>query len=118
MIGMMSSTAVSNSERLWQQLHVEKRCQRKKLDSVGRLLLIAAASRCVILILYHAAGRGGEVSTSTWNSAQWEDNCEFLSLDWGELKKGQQYIMTFHLDAKGWELDVYHATACYLIGGR
>jgi hypothetical protein len=74
--------------------------------------------RCVILVLYHAVGRGGEVSTSTWNSAQWEDGREFLSFDWGELKKGQQYTMTFHPDAKGWELDVYHAIACYLIGGH
>ena len=70
------------------------------------------------MILYHAVGRGGEVSTSTWNSAQWEDGREFLSLDWGELKKGQEYIMTFHPDAKGWELNVYHAIACYLIGGH
>ena len=60
----------------------------------------------------------GEVSTSTWNSAQWDDDREFLSLDWGELKKGQQYLMTFHPDAKSWELDVYHAIACYLIGGH
>lgn len=97
---------------------------RKTLANCCRFLMkqenegLGYEERCVILILFHAVGRGGEVSTSTWNSAQWEEEREFLSLDWGELKKGQQYLMTFHPDAKDWVLDVYHAIACYLIGGH
>mmetsp|Transcript_19499 Transcript_19499/g.42365 ORF Transcript_19499/g.42365 Transcript_19499/m.42365 type:complete len:741 (+) Transcript_19499:209-2431(+) len=71
--------------------------------------------RLVLLMLFHAVGRGGEVSTSTWDSARWDEDREFLELDWGEFKKGQQQIMTFHPDAKNWRLCIYHAFACYLL---
>lgn len=74
--------------------------------------------RCILVILYHAVGRGGEVSTSAWNNAEWNEDHEFLSLKWGEVKNGQQPEMTFHPDTKEWMLDIFHALACYLIAGH
>jgi len=74
--------------------------------------------RCILVTLYHAVGRGGEVSTSAWNNAEWNVDHEFLSLKWGEVKNGQQPEMTFHPDTKEWMLDIFHALACYLIAGH
>lgn len=74
--------------------------------------------RCILVILYHAVGRGGEVSTSAWNNAEWNVDHEFLSLKWGEVKNGQQPEMTFHPDTSEWMLDIFHALACYLIAGH
>lgn len=36
----------------------------------------------------------------------------------GEAKKGVQYLMTFHLDATNWRIDVLHAIACYVLCGQ
>mmetsp|Transcript_12653 Transcript_12653/g.18593 ORF Transcript_12653/g.18593 Transcript_12653/m.18593 type:complete len:184 (-) Transcript_12653:11-562(-) len=55
--------------------------------------------RAVLTTLYHAVGRGGEVSASTWDSSYWELDREHFVLDWGEVKIGVQHIMTFHPDA-------------------
>lgn len=65
---------------------------RKTLANCCRFLMkqdneaLGYEERCVILFLFHAVGRGGEVSTSTWIFAQWDDDHEFLFLDWCELK--------------------------------
>ncbi len=39
-------------------------------------------------------------------------------MDWGEVKKGVQYLMTFHPDATNWRIDVLHAIACYVLCGQ
>jgi hypothetical protein len=80
--------------------------------------VLGCEERCVLVILFHAVGRGGEISASTWDSTSWDEDRQMLVLDWGEFKKGVQYIMTFHPDAVGWILDAYHALACYLLAGH
>ena len=76
--------------------------------------------RAVIAMLYHAVGRGSEVAATTWESAEWDDDKQFLLFDWGEIKTGQQYIMTLHPNADsedGWLLCSIHSIACNLICG-
>eukprot|EP00969_Alexandrium_andersonii_P067476 2976894-Alexandrium_andersonii.AAC.1 len=45
--------------------------------------------RAVIAMLFHAVGRGSEVAATTWESAEWDDDKQFLLFDWGEIKTGQ-----------------------------
>ncbi len=78
---------------------------------------LGCEERCILVILFHSVGRGGEVSTSTWDEAEWNVDQEFLSLKWGEIKNGRQHEMTFHPDAMDWMLDMFHALACYIIAG-
>jgi hypothetical protein len=74
--------------------------------------------RCIVALLYAAVGRGGEVSYATWNSARWDKARQHLVFDWGEKKKGAQYVMTFHPDSTDWRVDVIHALACYVLCGQ
>ena len=74
--------------------------------------------RCILCTLFHAVGRGGEVSTATWDNAYWNEELQHFSLHWGEYKNGQQYEMTFHPDMYSWELDWFHAMACFLLCGE
>ena len=76
---------------------------------------VGAEERAVLLMLYHAVGRGGEVSSTSWDLAQWKDDVECLLAQWGETKKGQQYGMSFHPDASNWRVCTFNALACYLI---
>eukprot|EP00985_Skeletonema_marinoi_P021718 scaffold13473_cov81-Skeletonema_marinoi.AAC.1 len=49
-----------------------------------------------------------------------DDDKQFLLFDWGEIKTGQQYIMTLHPNADsedGWLLCSIHSIACNLICG-
>ena len=76
---------------------------------------LGCEERCILALLYAAVGRGGEVSYATWNSARWDKAREHLAFDWGEKKKGVQYLMTFHPDSTEWRVDVIHALACYVL---
>mmetsp|Transcript_28891 Transcript_28891/g.44624 ORF Transcript_28891/g.44624 Transcript_28891/m.44624 type:complete len:533 (-) Transcript_28891:285-1883(-) len=79
---------------------------------------LGCEERCIIALLYAAVGRDGEVSFTTWNSARWDKAREHLAFDWGEKKKGAQYLMTFHPDSTDWRVDVIHALACYVLCGQ
>ncbi|MGH7954610.1 MAG: hypothetical protein ACREOZ_01480, partial [Gloeomargaritales cyanobacterium] len=78
----------------------------------------AYESRCVLSSLFHATGRGGEVSTSTWDSAYWDLDGDMLIFDWRETKKAEESVMTFHPDASSFHLDQFHTLACYLLAGQ
>lgn len=74
--------------------------------------------RAVLVMLFHCVGRSSEVAVTTWESARWDEERQMLEFDWGELKVGQQYIMTLHPSADvedGWVLDSFHSLACYLL---
>ena len=74
--------------------------------------------RAVLVMLFHAVGRSSEVAVTTWDSASWDEERQMLVFDWGELKVGQQYIMTLHPSADvedGWVLDSFHSLGCYLL---
>ena len=69
-------------------------------DSFG----LGCEERAVLVALFLAVGRGGEISTTSFDSAHFDIARDHFEVDWGKKKKGQQSIMTFHPDAKGWKL--------------
>ena len=73
-------------------------------------------SRAVLVMLYHAVGRGGEVSTSNWDTAIWEQ-CRGgrFYLDWGEVKGGKHCVLDFFPDASNFLICMIHSLAAYLI---
>jgi hypothetical protein len=72
--------------------------------------------RAVLVMLYHAVGRGGEVSTSNWNTALWE-MCRGgrFYLDWGETKGAKHSFLDFFPDAEDCPICMIHSLAAYLI---
>ena len=77
----------------------------------------AMEERSVLLSLYHSVGRGGEVSTSNWESATWEVIHEqsHFGLNWGETKGGKDGLLTFYPDAKSFQMCFVHGMASYLV---
>jgi hypothetical protein len=77
----------------------------------------ALENRAVILALYHAVGRGGEVSTSNWNTAGWEviNGEGRFSLNWGETKGGKEALLPFFPDYNTSSICFLHGLASYLI---
>ncbi|EJK48593.1 hypothetical protein THAOC_32595, partial [Thalassiosira oceanica] len=78
--------------------------------------------RAILVTLYHAVGRGGEVDSSTWESAQYDTDRSMLVFDWGESKNGVQYAMTMHPQNPGekndgWLTDWNHAMAGHILCG-
>ena len=78
--------------------------------------------RAILVTLYHAVGRAGEVDSSVWDFATYDVDRAMLVFDWGESKKGVQYAMTMHPqnpgeNNDGWLLDWTHSIACQLICG-
>ena len=73
--------------------------------------------RFLLSTLFHAVGRGGEVSTLTWNTVDWNETLQCLCVPWGEFKKGQQSELGFWPDSESYKLDFIHAQACALLAG-
>jgi uncharacterized protein YihD (DUF1040 family) len=77
----------------------------------------AIEARAVLVMLYHAVGRGGEVSTSNWDTAIWEkrEGGRFY-LDWGEVKVAKHSVLDFFPDADNNHLIcMIHSLAAYLV---
>ncbi|MGH7955285.1 MAG: hypothetical protein ACREOZ_04925, partial [Gloeomargaritales cyanobacterium] len=79
---------------------------------------VAYESRCALTTLFHACGRGGEVSSSTWDSVFWDADNSMMVLDWRELKKAEESVMTLHPDRESFHLDQLHSFACYILSGQ
>ena len=101
----------------------------ERIEGIHRELLIDIAEallkrntsesiqgRAVLVMLYHAVGRGGEVSTSNWNTALWE-LCRGgrFYLDWGETKGAKHSFLDFFPDAACFPICMIHSLASYLI---
>lgn len=99
--------------------------RRKLLTRIAEHLLKkgTAASmeeRAVLLTLYHAVGRGGEVSTTNFDLMQWDEDDEALWTIWNQVKTGRCGDISMHPDAENYKMCVLHALACYIItaGGK
>ena len=98
----------------------KSKCIRRKLlsDIVTHVLKEnsseAYLNRAVLTVLRQAMGRGGEVSTATWDSVSWDSNGEMLVMDWREVKTGKENIINFGPDKDNWKLDVFHSLASYV----
>jgi len=71
--------------------------------------------RAVVLCLYHAIGRGGEVSTLNFQMMHWDPNDDILWTGWHESKTSQENEISFHPDRVSYKIDVLHALGCYII---
>jgi hypothetical protein len=98
-----------------------KGIRRKLLREICMYLLkqpnqIPKVERVVILALYYAVGRGGEVSAMNFNTMEWDAEDERLWTGWFEFKTGQSNAIDFLPDGEGdFLLDFYHAFAEYII---
>jgi hypothetical protein len=105
----------------------------KKTLSVGRQIIIYVTrhllkqdkaesyeNRAVLAILRQAVGRGGEIGSSVWCTSSFNLDTEQWELEWPEEKTGTANLMSFSRDNTNYELDVFHAMACYtmLLEGR
>ena len=63
--------------------------QQDLLKSINKRLLEQNRheDRAVTNTIFYAVGRGGEVSTSIWDTTEWDTKQEQLLMDWPELKK-------------------------------
>ena len=77
----------------------------------------AIEERAVIVNLYAACGRSGEVTTQTWDHMTYDPERYAFVNYWGDTKNGQQSEMTYVPDAENFALDVGHALACNLVTG-
>jgi hypothetical protein len=77
----------------------------------------AMEERAILTTLYHAVGRGGEVSTSNWDTAIWQvvQGEGRFCLNWGELKGGKSSIMPFFPDFNECPACFVHAMASYQV---
>ena len=71
--------------------------------------------RAVIALLRQSVGRGGEVSTITWDSEYWDPQEEVFTLDWSEEKMAKENEVTYVPDYDNWILDSFHTTTSYLV---
>ena len=71
--------------------------------------------RAVIVLLRLSCGRGGEVSTMTWDTSYWEPEEEVFTVDWSEEKTTKENEMTYGPDHSKWILDGIHSIAAYLV---
>ena len=79
---------------------------------------LGCKERAVLVALFLAVGCGGDLSAISFDSAHFDIAREHFEVDWGEKKKGQQSIIIFQPDTKGWKLCFVHGLACYLIMGN
>lgn len=76
----------------------------------------AYEDRAVVVTLYHAVGRGGEVSHTYFEGMHWSEEDEALWTSWPEEKTGHNGDISFHANAKGEYLtDWIHSMGCYII---
>jgi hypothetical protein len=80
---------------------------------------ISTAKRFALVMTFQAVGRSGEVALTNMDneSASWDEDSECLILDWSEVKTTRQKTINFFCDYSNFELDFYHAFACYLCCG-
>lgn len=75
----------------------------------------ALEERAIILMLYHAVGRGGEVATTNLDIMHWEENDKMLWSGWNQMKTGRGTELSFTSDSLNFEIDFLHALAAYIV---
>jgi hypothetical protein len=95
--------------------------RRKILTRVAKALVgignaTSFEERAVLITLYMAVGRGGEVSLTHFDGMRWSDEDEALWTAWPEIKTGHFGDISFHADATlDYRMDWLHSIACYII---
>jgi hypothetical protein len=77
----------------------------------------ATRRRLALIMTFLGVGRAGECGRSTWNGSYYDLDGEFLFMNWNEVKTSAQKPMPMNCDMESFELDFFHACACYFIMG-
>ena len=72
-------------------------------------------NRACTVNLRQACGRGGECSTSVWNTAYWDEEEDFFVFDWREQKTLKEDPMAMGCDLFNYEICFMHANATYMV---
>jgi hypothetical protein len=70
-------------------------------------------SRAILITLWMAAGRGGEVKFVDFSEWQYHPKLGVTDIGWTELKVLEKYSMPMIPDREGFWLDTFHAWGCY-----
>ena len=97
----------------------KKKIRRKKLAEINEFLLKSNTNesyqnRAVLNLLRSSIGRGGELSTSCWETVFWDPEDELIVMQWSEEKTGKQNLINYGTYANNWDLDVIYSIAAYL----
>jgi hypothetical protein len=71
--------------------------------------------RLVVLLVYHAVGRGGEVANLNLDRMYFDENDHALLTGWGEIKTGHDSEIQYFPSRNEWQTCVYNALAVYMI---
>jgi len=71
--------------------------------------------RVVLVLLFLACGRGGEIADMSWLNCLWCGTEMMFTLLWGQLKTGRQKVINFPCDYDCPEMDFYHSMGSYLM---
>jgi hypothetical protein len=76
---------------------------------------LSLCERAIVLTLYHAVGRGSEVSTCNFDLFRWDEDEECLWTAWQQVKTGRGTDLSFHPDATSYVTCEINALACYIV---
>lgn len=71
--------------------------------------------RLIVLCVYHAIGRGGEVAFMNLDAMRFDEDQHGLWTGWQETKTGHQNEIPYFPDIADWEVDTIQALAVYAI---
>lgn len=78
------------------------------------------SERAIILALYFAIGRAGEVAMLNCDNIHYDEDDQALWTGWNEQKTGHCNEIPYFPSAISYKMDFFHALACYIItaGGK
>ena len=111
-----SEHKVIQENRIWLQM------DGSDLESIVRKLLVSRDShkyehRAMLVMLYFAAGRGGEAKFINWGSVTWDYHFSCTQVWWTRMKTTVKQLLMFQCYRDGWLCDFYHAFGCYFSMG-
>jgi hypothetical protein len=71
--------------------------------------------RASVLCLYYAIGRAGEVAAINCDNMRFDEDDQCLLTGWNEFKTGHCNEIPYFPHAKSYEMDIFHALACYFV---
>lgn len=74
--------------------------------------------RAVFLMLYHSVGRAGEAATTNFDVMHWDETHKLLWSGWNQTKTGRGAEISYTSDSSRFELDMFHALACYIVTAK
>ena len=113
-----SDELLCQRDRIW----IQKK--RSDLENIARSILLSNDDdstkyemRAMLVMLYYAAGRGGEVKFIHWGLVDWDEFFNCPQAWWTRLKTVSKQLLMFQCYRNGWLCDFYHCFGCYFATG-